>query len=392
MSHFENGGAGPIPGEDLLREVFGFLPSAFRLQAPLGEIAEQQAKLLHVLLAEGQPPASLTRRQKEQIFLAVSAAREAHYGTALHAQMLSALGANDPEIQAILGGETGYPDAPLVRYARKAIESGKDVGQEDVDRLLAAGYSNGQIVEAAVCAGICDLLNTMQFATGAAPDFTVPEVMPRDTENIPHPQEPDSALPVHEVTADPDAELVAKAQAGDLEAFEALVNAHNQRVFRLLAGLLADTDLARDAMQDTFLKAFENLAGFEGRAKFSTWLTTIAHNTGLQRLREQRPTEPLNLDERDETSFRPLHVGAWAGNPEQLYSAEERRRLVERAIAGLPLKYRTVLMLRDVQQISTEDTAASLNLSISAVKARLLRGRLMLREALAPHFSPGAAA
>jgi RNA polymerase sigma-70 factor (ECF subfamily) len=169
------------------------------------------------------------------------------------------------------------------------------------------------------------------------------------------------------------------------------MNRHRQRVYRTLIGLLGDTEEAKDAMQDTFLKAFQKLGGFEGRSKFSTWLVTIANNTAIQRLRERKHVESLDVpDSESEEGFRPRQIQAWMEDPEQLCSKTELRGLVEGAIMKLPVKYRAVLMARDIQQLSNEEAAAVLNLGVPAIKARLLRARLMLREALAPHFARGA--
>jgi RNA polymerase sigma-70 factor (ECF subfamily) len=178
---------------------------------------------------------------------------------------------------------------------------------------------------------------------------------------------------------------VQKAQAGDLEAFEVLVGRHGKRVYRTLVGLLGSSEEARDAMQDTFLKVFQHLAGFQGRSKFSTWLISIAGNTGLQRLRERRPMESLDDDGREgDEGFRPRQVRAWTDDPEQLYSQAEVRSLVENCLKKLPAKYRVVVLLRDFEQLSAEDAAAALGLGVPALKSRLLRGRLMLRGAGAP--------
>ncbi len=139
-------------------------------------------------------------------------------------------------------------------------------------------------------------------------------------------------------------------------------------------------------MQDTFLKAFQHLAGFEGRSKFSTWLLSITTNTAIQRLRERRPMESLD-ETSNEESFRPRQFQAWTDDPERLCSRAEMRSLVENGVMSLPAKYRVVLILLDLEQLSLEEAAAILGLGIPAIKARRLRGRLMLREALAPHFS-----
>jgi RNA polymerase sigma-70 factor (ECF subfamily) len=205
-----------------------------------------------------------------------------------------------------------------------------------------------------------------------------------------HP-EVDEPRPIPEdVQDDPDADLVVRTRKGDVAAFETLVQLHSQRVYRTLVGLLGNPDDARDALQDTFLKAFQSLERFEGRAKFSTWLISIASNTGLQRLRDRKQVESLDEDNSDREEYRPRQVRAWDDDPEERYSKEQRRGLVERAISRLPAKYRVVLVLRDVQQVSGDEAAAALGLSVPALKARLLRGRLMLREQLAPHFSEGA--
>jgi RNA polymerase sigma-70 factor (ECF subfamily) len=169
------------------------------------------------------------------------------------------------------------------------------------------------------------------------------------------------------------------------------MNRHSQRVYRTLIGLLGDAEEARDAMQNTFLTAFQHLGNFEGRSKFSTWLVSIASNTAIQWLRDRKPVQSLDESEfESEEGFRPRQVQAWTEDPEQLYSQTERRNLIESNIMKLPAKYRVVLMLRDIEQLSTEEAAAALGLGIPALKARLIRGRLMLREALAPHFAKGA--
>jgi RNA polymerase sigma-70 factor, ECF subfamily len=114
---------------------------------------------------------------------------------------------------------------------------------------------------------------------------------------------------------------------------------------------------------------------------------TIASNTGVQRLRERRQVESLDdIASETDPEFRPRQVRAWEEDPEQLCSKAERRGLVESAMMHLPAKYRLVLMLRDIEQLSGQEVAAALGLGIPAMKARLFRARLMLREALAPHF------
>lgn len=198
--------------------------------------------------------------------------------------------------------------------------------------------------------------------------------------------------PAAEIT-DPDYALVLAARQGDASAFEKLVHLHGRRVFRTVAGILGDAEEARDAMQDTFLKAFDRLHSFEGRSKFSTWLVSIAVNAALQRLRERRPMDSLDdTSDEPETAFRPRHVQAWGDSPEQRYAKLEMRELVQREVRKLPVKYRSAIVLRDLEQLSTEEAAAALGLGIPTMKSRLLRGRLLLREALAPFFTGQAVA
>ena len=162
-------------------------------------------------------------------------------------------------------------------------------------------------------------------------------------------------------------------------------------LFRSLMAILGDPEEAQDAMQDAFLNAFKHIGEFQRRSKFSTWLVSIARNAALERLRGRKNME--SLDEgglEGEEEFRPRQVRTWQDNPEQMYSETEIRGLVERGVMRLPAKYRVVVMLRDIEQLSTEEVAQELGLSVPALKARLLRGRLMLRELLSPHFTVSA--
>jgi RNA polymerase sigma-70 factor (ECF subfamily) len=174
-------------------------------------------------------------------------------------------------------------------------------------------------------------------------------------------------------------------QSGSIDGFEELVRRHSRRIFGTLAGLLGNTDDARDATQEVFLKAFENIGRFQRRSKFSTWLTSIAINAGTDLLRQRKPSELLDEEEGGE-GFRPRQVKKWAEDPERLLAASQRAELVREAVLRLPEKYRIAVLLRDINQLSTEEAAEALNLSVPALKARVLRGRLMLRESLAQHF------
>jgi len=141
-------------------------------------------------------------------------------------------------------------------------------------------------------------------------------------------------------------------------------------------------------VQDAFLKAYQNLANFQEQSKFYTWLVRIAVNEALMRLRRRRPERMVSLDEdiKTEEDSMPREVADWAPNPEQLYTQGELKEILGKTIQGLPPSFRTVFVLRDVEGLSTEETADALDLSIPAVKSRLLRARLQLRERLNKYF------
>ena len=186
---------------------------------------------------------------------------------------------------------------------------------------------------------------------------------------------------------DHDMALVSEVLSGNLAAFEELVRRHDRRIYRVTLAITQNKQDAEDAMQDAFLKALEHLDQFAGAARFSTWLTRIAVNEALQRLRKRGRFESLEEPAEVGEGFVPQQIEDWRDSPEQQYAKEELRQLLERAIGSLPAIYRTVFVLRDVENLSNEETAAALVLSVPAVKSRLLRARLMMRERLAPHFA-----
>jgi RNA polymerase sigma-70 factor, ECF subfamily len=182
--------------------------------------------------------------------------------------------------------------------------------------------------------------------------------------------------------------LVRAAKAGDVGAYEQLVHRYDRNVFRIAQHITQNREDAEDVVQDAFLKAYENLKNFQEQSKFYTWLVRIAVNEALMRLRRRRPERMVSLDEEvktDEDSM-PREVADWSPNPEQLYSQSELRDILSKTIQGLPSSFRTVFVLRDVEGLSTEETAEALDLSIPAVKSRLLRARLQLRERLNKFF------
>lgn len=192
---------------------------------------------------------------------------------------------------------------------------------------------------------------------------------------------------VHAASND-DAALVAQAQAGDESAFAKLVEKHERSIFRLARNITENVEDAEDVLQETFLKAYEHLGEFRGDSKFYTWLVRIAVNQALMKLRRRKGDRAVSLDETFDTGEETVvrEIAVWAGDPEQLYSQEELRNILASAIDSLPPVFRTVFALRDIEELSTEETAQILNLSVPAVKSRLLRARLRLREKLTRYF------
>ncbi len=179
-------------------------------------------------------------------------------------------------------------------------------------------------------------------------------------------------------------ELVEQAKRGDTSAFSELVNRYERNIYRLARHITQNEDDAEDVLQETFLKAFANLDQFQGHSKFYTWLVRIAVNESLMKLRRRKADRSVSLDEPVETGedSMPREIAAWEENPEQKYSRAEMNAILSRAIDSLSPGFRTVFLLRDVEGFSTEETASALKLSIPAVKSRLLRARLQLREKL----------
>jgi RNA polymerase sigma-70 factor (ECF subfamily) len=185
-----------------------------------------------------------------------------------------------------------------------------------------------------------------------------------------------------------EADLVAKAKAGDADAFTDLVNQYERRVFRMAKQITQNDEDAEDVLQETFLKAYSHLDDFQGNSKFYTWLVRIAVNEALMKLRKRRSDKTVPLDEPIDTGEDVVarEVAVWEDNPEQRYSREEMANILDEAVESLKPAYRTVFVLRDIEEMSIEETAEALDLSISAVKSRLLRARLQLREKLTRQF------
>ena len=185
-----------------------------------------------------------------------------------------------------------------------------------------------------------------------------------------------------------DTDLVTRAKAGELDAFEALTNRYEQRVYSLALRMLRQEQDAEDVTQQTFLSAVENLKGFRGDASFATWLLRIATHAALKVIRKKRGLDTVSLEEATEESDNygtiphPEYISDWRQSPEQLVQRNEIQRLLDDALAKLDEKHRLVFLLRDVEGLSVKETAEALGLSEANTKVRLLRARLQLRELL----------
>jgi RNA polymerase sigma-70 factor (ECF subfamily) len=371
-----------------LKRNFGLTPKIYRAQLLRPDLVDAQVHLLdQMLFTKG----ALSRVQKEFILLAVSAENNNSYFPALHCQTLQFLGIKPEQSQQIAidhrEANLPPPDVVLLNFARKLASEPHSFTDSDVESLRKSSFTDEQILEAVLMVGLTQLLNCIQMGLGTEPDFKPRVIFPLKEVNPAALLERQTLEPEFTgdfLAADPDFEIVERVRNGETDAFGELVRKHGRRVYRSLLGILGKPEETEDALQDAFLKAFQHLPNFEGRSRFSTWLVRIAINTGLQRLRSQKEVD--SLDEENE-EFRPRNIQSWMDTPEECYSREELRRLVEKEVMKLPVKYRVALVLRDLEELSTEEAAAALGLSIPGVKARILRGRLMLREAMVPYFT-----
>jgi len=188
-----------------------------------------------------------------------------------------------------------------------------------------------------------------------------------------------------------DPEFVERLRAGDKEACALCVREHSTNIYNLALKLTGDPVAAEDVLQETFLSAFKAIRRFEGRSQLSTWLYRIAHNAALMRLRK-RQVETVSLDEpaeNDEGIPEPRDAlrADWSANPEEVLLSDEMRQAMDAAVASLSETLRSVFVLRDINGLSTAQTAEVLGLSEEAVKSRLLRARLALREQLAAYVT-----
>lgn len=185
----------------------------------------------------------------------------------------------------------------------------------------------------------------------------------------------------HRGTDTAEAVLVAGARNGDARAFEAIMRAHNQRLFRVARAILKDEQEAEDAVQEAYVRAYTGLAGFEGRSRLATWLVRIVVNEALGRRRKRLATGPAVELTDMITSPSPDFFGMIkpADDPEKSAARADIRRLLEAAIDALPEIFRTVFVMRAVEQMSVEETAVSLGIPVPTVKTRFHRARRQLR-------------
>lgn len=179
-------------------------------------------------------------------------------------------------------------------------------------------------------------------------------------------------------------------RAGDRAEFARLVDATSGQIYRLALRMLGDPQDAEDILQNTYIQALQHIGEFEGRSRLSTWLYRIAINESLMQLRRRRPEMSLSEavgDEAEEEDYAPLHLADWCCLPEQELLSSEARRNLDEAIQRLPETLRIVFILRDLQGLSIQETGQALGISESAVKTRLLRARLRLRDELSLYYS-----
>jgi RNA polymerase sigma-70 factor, ECF subfamily len=183
--------------------------------------------------------------------------------------------------------------------------------------------------------------------------------------------------------------LVAEAQAGNPNAFAALMGQYESHVYRLALNITQNPQDAEDALQDAFLKAYTHLGEFRGDSLFSTWLVRIATNEALTKIRKRPPESRTSSAESggsDQEASRPREIKDNNDNPEERYGKTELLEILSEAIESLDVSLRMVFVLRDIQSFSTEDTARLLGLSEAAVKTRLMRARMKLRQRLNAWF------
>ena len=195
-------------------------------------------------------------------------------------------------------------------------------------------------------------------------------------------------MPVSSLADADETILVAQSREGDTAAFGELVRRYEGKIFRLAQHVTQNREDAEDVLQETFMKAYEHLDQFQGNSKFYTWIVRIAVNQALMKLRRRKTDKSVSIDETIDTGEDTMvrEIAAWDEDPEQRFSRDELGGILDTAVQSLEPPYRSVFVLRDIDELSTEETAEALGLSVPAVKSRLLRARLQLREKLTRYF------
>jgi RNA polymerase sigma-70 factor, ECF subfamily len=193
-------------------------------------------------------------------------------------------------------------------------------------------------------------------------------------------------------SAHDDMVFVQACKGGDVSAFEELVKRYDRRLFRIAQHVTQNREDAQDVVQEAFLKAFRNLDQFRENSQFSTWLIRITINQSLMKVRKAHRKKEVRIDQDSqiETTDRALDFADWAPNPEERYQTSELREILLKALHTLQPALSLVFILRDVEGLSTEQTSEALNLTQAAVKTRLMRARLQLRDRLSNHFRKNA--
>ncbi len=185
-----------------------------------------------------------------------------------------------------------------------------------------------------------------------------------------------------------EAQMIASIQDGDTELYHKLIQPYERSVYRMALSFMKNESDAEDVAQEAFLKAFRNLRYFRGQAKFSTWLISITLNEARGRLRRQSMVRIESLDDSTDEGgpVSPALLRDWREIPSEALERQEIRLMLQEAISALSLKYREVLLLRDVEELSIEETAVALAITAGTVKIRLHRARMMLQKQLAPQL------
>lgn len=182
-----------------------------------------------------------------------------------------------------------------------------------------------------------------------------------------------------------DDELVKRAQNDDERAFGELVTRYESKVYSLAMKMLRNPEDAEDVLQDTFLRAYRGIKSFKGNSTFSTWIYRITANSALMRLRKKQLPQ-VSIEDADEREA-PISIADWAPGPVEQLLNQEMQRVMDEAVEALPPEFRQVFILRDIEELSNADVAEILDLSVAAVKSRLHRARLKVRNRLGQYFS-----